>query len=78
MTDRNYDMNDTEDEGIDIVDMAKRLWAERRMIFKWAGIAVVVAFRKWAVSEVLPLWPESISAMAEARMPCIRICIRIS
>lgn len=43
MTDRNYDMNDTEDEGIDIVDMAKRLWAERRMIFKWAGIAVVVA-----------------------------------
>ena len=32
-----------EEEGIDLIDMAQRLWAERKMILKWAGIAVLVA-----------------------------------
>ena len=34
---------ETEEQEIDLLELAARVWAERRLVLKWCGIAVVVA-----------------------------------
>ena len=36
------DYMDTEEQEIDLMELAQKLWAERRMLFRWAGIAAIV------------------------------------
>ena len=40
--DENTKLNIPEEQEIDLVELARKVWANRRLVFKWCGIAVIV------------------------------------
>ena len=52
-----------EEQEIDLIELAQKVWAERKLVFKACGIAVIVAL---------------VVAFSPGKMPCRRNFIRIS
>ena len=42
MNQMNAPETDTNEQEIDLVELAKRLWSERKFLFKCCGVAIVV------------------------------------